>query len=444
MFPVVPTPDPNDIKMVDARYKAGPLSVAVPGVLAGLIAMLENWGRLDRKTVIAPAIAAARAGVRMPAPVALRWLTIEAQAEGTPAPDTAHLPTAVAMPALAETLEAIAAEGASVFYSGRIGQASADDVRRRGGVLTRDDMAAYRAQVVNPVSIELRGHRLATLPPASGGLTSLQIVGLFDRLQQRGKAGPVSSAAAMEALLEIDRVVWEERITRLADPRFMSAAPEAFLTDDHLDGLYALVEEGLAHPSPGRLVAPDPLRGTAHLAAADAEGNVIAWTQTHGGGFGSGMMVKRTGVLLGHGMCRFDPRPGWANSVAPLKRPLHNMAPLIAVKIQDGRAVLAAGASGGRTIINNVAMLAVGSLIQGLEPEAVVAAPRLQCETREPALVERTAEPEVIAVLRRRGHRINEVPLDGGRAHLIARDDDGRRWRGAADPRLPVAATIVA
>jgi gamma-glutamyltranspeptidase/glutathione hydrolase len=224
----------------------------------------------------------------------------------------------------------------------------------------------------------------------------------------------------------------------------MSATPEAFLTDDHLDGLSALVEEGLAHPSPGRLVAPDPLRGTAHLAAADAEGNVIAWTQTHGGGFGSGMMVKGTGILLGHGMCRFDPRPGWANSVAPFKRPLHNMAPLIVVKVKDGGAVLAAGASGGRTIINNVAILAVGSFIQGHEPEAVVAAPRLQCETREPALVERTAEPDVIAVLRRRGHRINEVALDGGRAHLIARDDDGRCWRGAADLRLPGAATIVA
>jgi gamma-glutamyltranspeptidase/glutathione hydrolase len=120
------------------------------------------------------------------------------------------------------------------------------------------------------------------------------------------------------------------------------------------------------------------------------------------------------------------------------------MAPVIAVQINDGHALLAAGASGGRTIINNVATLVVGALLEGLGPEAVVAAPRLQCETREPALVERAAGAETIAALRRRGHQINEVALDSGRAHLIVRDGDGRRWHGAADLRLPGAATIVA
>src|SRR5262249_56545930 len=113
----------------------------------------------------------------------------------------------------------------------------------------------------------------------------------------------------------------------------------------------ARVRDGLAHPGAGRLIAPDPLRGTSHVAAADADGNLVAWTQTHGGGFGSGVMVKGTGVVLGHGMCRFEPRPGWANSVAPGKRPLHNMSPLIAVK--DGKAVLALGATGGRADVHH-------------------------------------------------------------------------------------------
>jgi gamma-glutamyltranspeptidase/glutathione hydrolase len=440
MFPVVPARDPNDFKMRDARHKSGPLSVAVPGVLGGVLTLLETWGRLDRGAVMAPAIAAARAGVPLTPGRALTWLSLKAESEGAPAPDRARLPAVVAMPELAETLEAIAAEGAALFYSGRIGRAIADDVRARGGILTREDMAAYRTLAVSPVSVEVRGQRLATPPPPSGGLTSLQIVALFDRLERRGKAGPSGSVAALEALLEIDKVVWEERLTRRADPRFMAGPPEALLADSHLDALCARVEAGLSDPGPGRLVAPDPLRGTVHLAAADSEGNLVAWTQTHGGGFGSGIMVKGTGIVLGHGMCRFDPRPGWANAIAPGKRPLHNMAPIVAVK--EGRAVLAAGASGGRTIVNNAAALAIGGLIQQLDPAASVAAPRLQCETIEPAVVERSAGAGRIASLRARGHRITEATRDAGSAHLLAREGD--LWAGAAEPRLADAAAIVA
>jgi gamma-glutamyltranspeptidase/glutathione hydrolase len=447
MFPVLPTGDPNALRMPDARHKTGPLSVAVPGVLAGLLTMLETFGRLDRKAVIAPAIAAARAGVPLEPDRARTWLRMEAEAElqstagvrPTQAPGTAVV---VAMPALADTLEAIADEGAAVFYAGRIGRAIADEVWRRGGILTRDDMAGYRVQVVEPLTIEVRGQRLATPPPASGGLTSLQMIALFDRLEQRRKAGPANSVGYLEALLEIAKVVWEERLTRLADPRFMAAPPETLLSANHLDALCAQVENGLAHPSPGRLVAPDPLRGTSHLAAADAEGNLVAWTQTHGGLFGSGMMVKGTGIVLGHGMCRFDPRPGWANAIAPGKRPLHNMAPLIALDVPDARAVLAVGASGGRTIINNVAAVVIGRLLLGLDPAAAVAAPRLQCETIEPAILERTSGADVIATLRRHGHTINETPGDAGVTHLIARVTD--LWDGVAEPRNPRAAAIVA
>src|SRR5262249_27451142 len=162
---------------------------------------------------------------------------------------------------------------------------------------------------------------------------------------------------------EVLKVAWEDRLTTLADPRWMTDPPESFLAAAHLDRLEASARKGLARPGPGRLVAPDPLLGTVHLAAADAEGNLFAWTQTHGGGFGSGFMVPEYEIVLGHGMCRFDPRPGWPNSIAPGKRPLHNMAPTLAIR--EGRAILAVGASGGRTIINNVANLLAASLVEG-------------------------------------------------------------------------------
>ena len=137
------------------------------------------------------------------------------------------------MPALADTLDAIAAEGASLFYEGRIGQAIADHVQALGGILTREDMAGYRAPVVNPLRVVVRGQTLATPPPGSGGLTSLQMVALYDRLVQRGRGGAPGSAAMYEALIEIDKVVWEERLTVLADAKTMSVSPESLLTDAH-------------------------------------------------------------------------------------------------------------------------------------------------------------------------------------------------------------------
>jgi gamma-glutamyltranspeptidase/glutathione hydrolase len=342
------------------------------------------------------------------------------------------------MPELAETLEAIAAEGMSLFYRGRLGRAIAGHVRKLGGVLSHEDMAAYRPLVVEPVTVEVRGHTLATPPPGAGGLTSLQAAALFDRLDRRGEAGPAGSAAAFEALLEVDKVVWEERLTRLGDPSSMSGPPGELLDDAHLDELLGRALEGLAHPRPGRIIAPDPLRGTVHLAAADAAGNVVAWTQTHGGLFGSGVMVPGTGIVLGHGMCRFEPRPGWVNSIGPGKRPLHNMAPMLALR--EGRPVLAVGAAGGRTIVNNSAAIMIGRLVHGLDPVQALAAPRLQCETIEPAVLEAAAGVECLASLRAGGHAVKETNRDAGNAHLIARDGDA--WIGVPEPRSAAASVV--
>jgi gamma-glutamyltranspeptidase / glutathione hydrolase len=439
MFPVVPTRDPNVYKLPDDRHRKGPLSVAVPGVLAGLLTALETWGTRPRAEVMAASIGHARRGVPLTVGQARTWFLMRADADGTK-PWRPGIPIDVPMPRLAETLEAIADEGAAVFYAGRIGRAIADHVRGLGGILSRADMAAYRARVVEPVTIAVRGHTVATPPPASGGLTSLQILTLADRLQRDGHAGDPGSAEAFEAFLEVLKIAWEDRLTTLGDPRAMKATPGSYLSDEHLDALYRRVRDGQAHPKPGRVVAPDPLRGTVHLAAADAEGNLVAWTQTHGGGFGSGIMVPGTEVVLGHGMCRFEPRPGWPNSVGPGKRPLHNMSPVIA--LEEGRPVLAVGASGGRTIVNNVAAVALACLVRGLAPEPALAAPRLQCETVEPAVVERAAGAATLDALRRRGHLVQEANRDAGSVHLIRRSGDA--WAGVAEPRLAGAAVAIA
>lgn len=440
MFPVELGSEQNAYTRPDDKHKRGALSVAVPGVLGGLLTMLDKWGTLDRQTVMSPAIRQAREGVVVSRGRVLSWLRMKAEAEARPAPNQGTLPETLTMPELADTLEQIAAEGPELFYAGKIGAAIADHVRGLGGILTRSDMAAYRPLVVEPLVVEVRGHTLATPPPGAGGLTSLQMASLFDRLELEGKTGEADSAAAYEAMIEIQKVAWEDRLTMLADPADMAAPPQSLLTDTHLQTLFDRVRAGLARPTRGRLIAPDPLRGTVHLTAADAQGNLVAWTQTHGGAFGSGIMVPWTEIVLGHGMCRFEPRPGWPNSIAPGKRPLHNMCPVIA--LEHGLPVLAAGASGGRTIVNNIARLLIGRIVDGRDASVVAAAPRVQCETAEPATMEISVGPDCLAALRTRGHVVKELNRDGGTAHLIAREGDA--WLGVPEPRMPTATAISA
>ena len=219
----------------------------------------------------------------------------------------------------------------------------------------------------------------------------------------------------------------------------MTVEPQSLLEESHLDELLVRIREGLKKPSPGKLIAPDPLRGTVHLLAADAAGNVVSWTQTHGGGFGSRVLVPGTGIVLGHGMCRFEPRPGWVNSVGSGKRPLHNMCPVLGLR--DGKPVMAAGAAGGRTIVNNSGALLINRLVSGLNAVDSVTAPRVQCESLEPVALEETIDDGVVDSLRTRGHLVKTVPRDAGTAHLLVRSQD--QWQGAAEPRTPKAAVAV-
>ena len=439
MFPVISVPGAFDYKLPDARHRMGALSVAVPGVLAGLLHWLDRFGSLDRRTIMGPAIRQAREGVRLDKDQARTWLQLRAEGLGEKLGNQTEIPDLIPMDELADSMEAVAEEGVSVFYSGRIGRTIVDHLRQRGGILTHEDFEAYRPLDVTPVSVNVRQHQIYAPPPASGGLTSLQMAALYDRLAAETSVPKAGSAESIEFSIEIAKAVWAERLTTLGDPRAMTVEPQSLLEEPHLNELLVRIREGLRNPSPGKLIAPDPLRGTVHLIAADAAGNVVSWTQTHGGGFGSRVMVPGTGIVLGHGMCRFEPRPGWVNSVGPGKRPLHNMCPVIG--LLDGKPVIAAGAAGGRTIVNNSGALLVNRLVSGLNAADSVSMRRVQCESLEPVVLEETTNDGIADSLRTRGHLVKTVPRDAGTAHLLIRENG--QWHGAAESRTPKAAVAV-
>ena len=439
MFTIEKAPTPAGYRVPGRANVFGPLSVGVPGVVAGLCLALSRYGTMPLAEVVKPAISAARFGY---VPGRRNRLGLAENAENwrRDFPETARLllkdgrpprrGERVTNPELARTLEELAEGGASLFYRGQLAQKIASHVEELGGCLSAEDMRRYRGRVVEPYAAAYRDCRLFTPPLGAGGLTTLQML----RLLEACDPGEMAAAERLHHLAEAMKSCWPERLQRYGDPAFVDFEAGAELSDELVGRLRRRMKRGLRSPRPGRLVAPEPISCTSHISAADAAGNLVSLTQTHGGPFGSMVAVPGTGLLLGHGVARFDPRPGLPNSIAPGKQPLHNMAPFLALR--DGRPFAAFGLPGGRTIPNNQATLAVGLIDRGLDPRQSLDAARLHTEGAEPLEVERRAGKRVLEGLRKLGHRVEPVTGIGGPGHVVTVAGDPAVQAGATDPRF--------
>ena len=439
MFTIEKADTPAGYRVRGAANLHGPLAVGVPAVVAGLCLALRRFGTMPLDEVLAPAIGAARYGF-VPNKLTRTEIAAHARRWQQEFPETARVflndsgraPRAgerSTNPDLARTLEAIATEGPSAFYEGHVGKAITDHIQELGGCLTIDDLRGYRAHVVKPYGAPYRDCRLYTPPVGAGGLTTLQMLRLLEGYDVAG----MSMVERLHLCAEAMKVCWPERLRRYGDPEFVDLDATAELSAELTDRLARKLRRGLRAPRAGKIVAHEPLSCTSHISTADCAGNVVSLTQTHGGRFGSMVTVPGTGLLLGHGVGRFEPRPGWANSITPGKRPLHNMAPIIATR--DGRPFASYGIPGGRTIVNNQLSFSIGLIDLGASAQRVLGAPRLHCEGGEPLRVERRAGKRVLDGLRRLGHTIDIEATIGGPGHAIVLEHDVSMQSGATDPR---------
>jgi gamma-glutamyltranspeptidase/glutathione hydrolase len=227
------------------------------------------------------------------------------------------------------------------------------------------------------VALEWRGKTVLTPPPTAGGLTVLEALAAlkslgWDRLNPND---PATARAKVEAL----RVAWHDRLRLLGDPRHADVPVARLLSDRHAADTAARVREALRTGRPVEAASDGmPSGGTIHLSAVDRTGLAVALTFTHGEAFGARVTVDGLGLTLGHGMSRFDPRPGRANSVGPGKRPLHNMCPTVVTA--DRKPVLTLGATGGRRIPNTVFDVLAYRVGAGLPLAEAVKAPRVHTE----------------------------------------------------------------
>ena len=407
----------------------GPLSVAVPGFVGGVGTLWEKWGRLKWPDIVEGAQAllsdgfcfgptaaaiARRADIlrRFPA----SWEHLAPKGMLPRATDVWH------RRGLEKTLERLAVQGGQDFYRGELGRAIGSYLESTGGVLDAEDMAAYAPQISTAYSISYRDAKVYAPTLPNGALTSLEILNLLECFPR-----PLEdySAPYWHRLGELMKLAWRDRLRYLGDPDFIDV-PEALL----LDKQYARGRAENLVQFPTSVDRLDPgmanrwSRGTIHVSAADAEGNLVAVTISQGHPFGSCVTVPGTGVILGHGISRMDPRPGLPNSIAARKRPLNNVAPLI---VSLPELDIALGTRGGRQIVNVCAQLAHRFVDSGEPAATVLKAPRLHVRDREPFeflefdFVEHVA-PKVVDRLLQLGHVVQRTPdpIQGnGAAHCV-------------------------
>ena len=442
-------PDPT-------RTRRGGLAVAVPGEVAGWIALHRRLGRLPLARVLAPAVRLARAGFDLAAsPHLAREIASNRDLLAADpglralflAPD-GSLPGAgfrVVQTDLARTLEDVGARGADAFYAGRVGQAIADAVARRGGVLDAADLVRYRARWRRPLTGAFCGRRIVTFPPPGSGGIVLEVLGLLahDDLPALGAGGPTLLHLLAGALAQgfADRARW------YGDPAFAAVPVARLLAPPRLRALRARLS-AVRVTEPSAALVPDA--GTAHVSVVDADGNAVALTTTINTAFGAGVLVPGTGVILNDEMDDFAVAPGVpnayglvgaaANAIAPGKRPQSSMSPTVV--LAGRRPELVVGASGGPTIVSGTVEVVLGVTALGLDLPAAVAAARIHDQASPPALaVEPGVDERTRAALARLGHRLVDAPALGA-VSAVGLAPDGTPI-AAADARKDGGAVVV-
>jgi gamma-glutamyltranspeptidase / glutathione hydrolase len=417
----------------------GARSVTVPAVVAGLELILREFGTKSWREASQPALQLAEEGFDFDAEHQRHFLRCapkfdrESLMSLFPGGAVPEIGDRWRQPHLAQLLDRLANEGPRSFYDGEIAQSIVRYLRERGGLLGEQDFRSYRPQIVEAVHVTCRGFELYTPPPPSGGITSLGIVKTVERFLEAESAEPWSGKY-FHILAEAMKLAWQEQHSTLGDPDFVSIPAAELLSAgaaearaqqiracgpaSHGDGS----RQGSSNLSPSyRLPAPDfDSPHTANAIAVDADGNLISVTATQGWMYGSHLVVDGMGLVLNHGMSRFDYSPGHPNAPAPGKRMQHNMAPMIV--LQADRPAFAFGMPGGPKIVTVSAQLALNAIAFGTSPAACIDAPRLHTVGDGPLLVSPHMPTSVVADLDKLGHVIRREDDMGGPVNVLAVD----------------------
>jgi len=434
---------PDYLRVEGDLNLVGLLSVGVPGTLKAWAETVARFGRLDLETVMQPAIRHAERGFRA-TPYLVEAVT-ETAADLARFPETARtfLPAGapikpgdlVVMPEYAATLRLIAAKGPAVLYGGDLGAAVVDYMHRAGGIITLDDLARYVTIERAPIHGRYRGYEVAGAPPpTAGGLHLIEMLNVLEGLDPRDLR--FGTAEYFHLIAEVLKIGFADRNACTGDPAFVDIPVERLTSKEHAATRRAQIRPDRAGDYGGVPGVAAGSAHTTHVTTADADGNVVAMTQTLNNLFGAKATVPGTGMLLNNTMALFDPHPGSPASIAPGKRVTSSMAPTIVLR--DGRPAWALGLPGGVRIFTSVLQAVVNLIDHRMPLQEAVEAPRIWSQGQELEM-EQDIPAAVRDAVAARGHRVVAVPAVAGGMNAVAFAADGTLegaacWRADGTP----------
>ncbi|HEY5634538.1 MAG TPA: gamma-glutamyltransferase family protein [Burkholderiaceae bacterium] len=417
-------------------------AATVPGAVGGWIALHERFGKLALGQVLAPAIDLARRGYAVARIVQQKWQAQVGLLKDIPGFADALMPRGGA-PAVgerfvfkgaAETLERIAATQGRDFYEGETAERIAAFAREHGGAMTVQDLRAYAPMWVEPISKDYRGLTVHEIPPNGQGIAALMALGMLSHFDVAADAP--DSVAARHLQIEAIKVAFADVYKYVADERYMTKVrPRDLLDDGYLRERAKLIRRDratdFAHGVP-------PAGGTIYLAAADESGMMVSFIQSAYAGFGSGVVVPNTGVVMQNRGFGFTTEAGHPNCVAPGKRPFHTIIPAFVTR--EGKPLMSFGVMGGNIQPQGHMQTLTRMIDWKQNPQAACDAPRFKVQRGLSVDIEKTMPPEVVNALRAMGHQIESIPdpyMDFGSGQFIWRlsDDPEDGYVAASDSR---------
>jgi gamma-glutamyltranspeptidase/glutathione hydrolase len=378
----------------------GYLAPGVPGTVRGMALAHRRFGKLAWKDVVLPAADLAGRGFQMSASLArslnsavagnMKRFPASVAAYGKPGGGMWRVGDKIVLADLARSLTSIATDGPDVFYTGWIADRIAEDMADKRGLISKSDLAAYRAKERTPVRGTFLGYEIISMPPpSSGGAALIEMLNILEDQQIQKK--PRGSVEALHLIAEAMRRAYLDRARYLGDPDFvdvpvgrLTSKAHAKLAAKTIDRTRASKSVDLGKDILTAVRAPEPDE-TTHFSVVDKDGMAVSNTYTLEGGYGSYVVAAGTGILLNNEMGDFNKKPGTtndtgdigtaANVIAPGKRMLSSMTPTIVAK--DGKLVLITGSPGGRTIINTVRDVILNVTAWELTGREAVDAPRV-------------------------------------------------------------------
>jgi gamma-glutamyltranspeptidase len=417
-------------------------TVTIPGCVDGWGVAAERFGRLGLTRALMPAIEYATEGFAI-GPGLHHSLKLASTfpdmhrswyTHFLPGKIVPPIGSIMRFPTVAHTLRTLAKEGSETFYRGALADQIAAFFAREGGLITREDLAAHHSEWVTPLSVPFSGFAVYEMPPNTQGVTALQMLGMMERRRDIGN-NPLDPATVHIAV-EAKKLAFADRAAYLTDPAYMRVHPAALIDTHYLDQRSALIDPTRAQLS----VAPGSFTGdTVYLCTADREGNVVSLIQSNYMGFGSGVVVDDTGIVLQNRGAYFSLDPVAANALAPAKRTLHTLIPSMALR--NGRPAIVFGTMGGDGQAQTHLQVYTALARFGLNMQQALEMPRWVHGIdagQEVLLMEGRFPSDTVEALRQLGHvvQVGEDWLSTmGYAQGIVFDMENGVMQGGSDPR---------